>query len=1155
MLQFWILTWRSATLLRNVETEYGKKRTISFLNHTLAFMLCAILISLSLAPHVRAQGINFDAASSAVNSTATTNTLSWSHTTSGSDRILIVGVSIRNESSETVSTVTYGTGNLTFVGAATNGTACRAEIWQLVNPATGANTVTVTLSAGSKFVGGAVTFTGVHQTTPFGTFVPATGTSITPSVNVTSAAAEAVIDTLAQRNSATTAAADSSQTGRWNDVTSGAGGTATNVRGAGSTEPGAASVTMSWTLSSSRPWAIGAVSLKPSNPTAIKLTSFTATGGDHGPVLLQWRTGYEVDNLGFHVYRQEGEKLFRLTPELIAGSALLTGPGTQLSSGRSYAWWDTSVPSSQSSSLNTFRYWLEDWDLNGKRTMRGPAEVKPSAISDGRHDQGDAGFLSQLGRKVQEKYDEFWEIEELRNRLHQKPAHKKTAEIPGYQDGSVLSTRDIRFFEGPQGDEPIVSTRPQTTRQSLSPQAERELQWSLASKPAVKLLVKEEGWYRVAQPELVAAGLDPGVNPRRLQLFVDGHEQPIGVTGEEDTQFDPEDAVEFYGVGLDTPFTDTRTYWLIAGEHPGSRIKTRKADVGGKPGFASSSFRFAVELKERTVYFPALKNGQAENFFGPVLATEPVDKIMTLSNLDPTPPGEALLEVALQGVTNVSHRVTILLNDTEVGELVFDGQAHDLAKVPIPQSDLLEGYNLVTLASEGDETDVTLIDYIRITYRHTYTADNDALKFTAPGGRTLSLKGFTNPNIRVVDITKPEAAFETSGTTELQETGYAATFKVPGTGIRTLLAFTDNKVKKPAGIVANEPSTWHRSQPGYDFVIITYKDFLENLTPLRGLRESQGMSVSLVDVEDVYDEFNFGMRSPQALQDFLLRTTRRWERFPRFVLLVGDASADPRNYLGFGDFELVPTKLLETAFFETASDDWLVDFNGDGLPDMAIGRLPVRTAQEAATVVSKILEYEQLSGMSEALLVADKVDPEDFDFESASLGIKALLPGDILVSEIFRGQFASDGEVRSEILDRLNHGALIANYIGHGSTEVWRGDIFSSDDARTLTNGSALPFVMSMTCLNGLFQDLYTESLAESLLKAEQGGAIAVWASSGMTQPEPQTAMNGELVRLLFNGEGLTLGEAAALAKTSVADQEVRRTWILFGDPATKLKY
>jgi len=101
-----------------------------------------------------------------------------------------------------------------------------------------------------------------------------------------------------------------------------------------------------------------------------------------------------------------------------------------------------------------------------------------------------------------------------------------------------------------------------------------------------------------------------------------------------------------------------------------------------------------------------------------------------------------------------------------------------------------------------------------------------------------------------------------------------------------------------------------------------------------------------------------------------------------------------------------------------------------------------------------------------------------------------------------------------------------------------------------------LPFVISMTCLNGYFNDLYSESLAEALLKAGGGGAVAVWASSGMTSPEDQTVMNQELIRLLFNdpSQRLTLGEATRRAKSAVKDMDIRRTWIFFGDPTTKLK-
>ena len=93
-----------------------------------------------------------------------------------------------------------------------------------------------------------------------------------------------------------------------------------------------------------------------------------------------------------------------------------------------------------------------------------------------------------------------------------------------------------------------------------------------------------------------------------------------------------------------------------------------------------------------------------------------------------------------------------------------------------------------------------------------------------------------------------------------------------------------------------------------------------------------------------------------------------------------------------------------------------------------------------------------------------------------------------------------------------------------------------------------------MTCLNGFFQDVYSDSLAEALLKAKQGGAVAVWASSGLTEPDKQAVMNKEVVRLLFNGGKLTLGEAVKRAKAAVSDPDIRKTWILFGDPTTKLK-
>jgi hypothetical protein len=96
-------------------------------------------------------------------------------------------------------------------------------------------------------------------------------------------------------------------------------------------------------------------------------------------------------------------------------------------------------------------------------------------------------------------------------------------------------------------------------------------------------------------------------------------------------------------------------------------------------------------------------------------------------------------------------------------------------------------------------------------------------------------------------------------------------------------------------------------------------------------------------------------------------------------------------------------------------------------------------------------------------------------------------------------------------------------------------------------------FVM-MTCLNGYFHDPAFDSLAESLMKAEHGGAVAVWASSGMTLPGAQATMNRELYRLVFSNPALALGEAVRRAKLATSESDVRRTWVFFGDPTMKLK-
>ncbi|MDH3603092.1 MAG: C25 family cysteine peptidase, partial [Candidatus Tectomicrobia bacterium] len=567
------------------------------------------------------------------------------------------------------------------------------------------------------------------------------------------------------------------------------------------------------------------------------------------------------------------------------------------------------------------------------------------------------------------------------------------------------------------------------------------------------------------------------------------------------------------------------------------------------------SFPFTLEHKERALYLATVKNGEAENFFGAVLAQEPVEQILTLRHLDPASPADAQVEVILQGATTGVHQVIVQINGYEVGTLIFPGQTREAVTFPIPQAWLQDAENVVTLTPIDDEA-VSVVDAIRLAYWHTYTADDDILRFTIPSQSSVTVTGFSQPGIRVIDITDPQAIRELLGHVASQDMGYAVSVAAGGEGNRTLLAFTDAQIKLPDALSANTPSRWHHPAQGADLVIIAPMVFHAAIAPLKRLREAQGWTVALIDIQNLYDEFNFGDKSPWALRRFLHWAHRHWQPAPRFVLLFGDASIDPRNYLGLGDVDFVPTRLVATSFLETASDDWFADFDEDGVPELAIGRLPVRSVEEAATIVAKLVRYAESDDAGrwtrDALFVAD--DTDIFDFTAASAAVAALLPPDLTVTTLALEE-TDVATVRRDLLAHLNEGQLLVNYMGHGSTEVWAGgELLTSADARALVNGARLPVVVAMNCLNGFFHDLYTDSLAEALLKAEQGGAVAVWASSGLTGPSAQAIMNQELVRSLFGKERLTLGEAIRRAKAAVADRDVRRTWGLFGDPAIRLK-
>lgn len=827
-------------------------------------------------------------------------------------------------------------------------------------------------------------------------------------------------------------------------------------------------------------------------PSAINLVLFNAHSSETG-TMLEWKTGDEINNLGFNIYRDDGKVRSVVNHQLIAGSALTTGVGSRV--GHSYSWVDRG--SVRCASCSQITYWLEDLDLNGVSTWHGP-------------------FVASRSDGVQSA------------RAQAATLHELSATNAGATSTEVVEVTSAKQL--PEAD--------QLRQQS-----------SLANGLAVKLLVKHEGWYRVSRSELIAAGLEPNANVDRLQLFAEGREVPIQVSGAVNGLLGRSSFVEFYGVGAESPYSQIRTYWLTVGSQHGKRIG--KQSGNGAPD-QSPSFLQTVIRKDRSIYFPALKNGDRENFFGAVITAQSVDQPMRLSHLAESSEA-ARCEISLQGVTKLAHRVSVLVNDVNVGEITFDGQNQGVQAFPLANGVLREGDNIVRLTSQLGLGDVSLVDRIQISYPHSFVCDEDNLSFTVAGGQQITLRGFTTADVRVFDVTAPDDTTELAGSVKAEKSGgFAVTITPPNGGMRRLIALTENRAAPTAGVVANAPSKWLDPNRSADIVIITRKQFFEALDSLKRTRESQGYSVAIVDVEDLYDELNFGNKSPYAIKEFLSFAMTSWKTPPRFVLLAGDASYDPKDFLDRGDTDLVPTALVETSYLETASDEWFVDFDNDGVGELSIGRLPFRTEAEAISMISKIAAYETTAASREVLLIADKND--EYDFERANSSLIRLLPPNVTVSRIDRDRMPLDA-ARAVLLESLNRGQKIVTYFGHGAADSWNGGLLTAEDAASLTSEHQAVFIL-MTCLNGYFHNPEEDSISESLIRGK--GAAAVWASTGMTTPLDQQTMSEAFYKAIFssglNRDSLTLGEAARVAKKRVTDLDLRRTWVLLGDPSMRLR-
>ena len=372
-----------------------------------------------------------------------------------------------------------------------------------------------------------------------------------------------------------------------------------------------------------------------------------------------------------------------------------------------------------------------------------------------------------------------------------------------------------------------------------------------------------------------------------------------------------------------------------------------------------------------------------------------------------------------------------------------------------------------------------------------------------------------------------------------------------------------------------------------DFIIVTHPSFLDQAERLADFHVNHdGISAIVVTTNQIYNEFNSGSQDPVAIRDFVRMFYLKNKNTPKNLLLFGDASFDYKD-IKTSNTNFVPTfqsYRSDNIKLSYCSDDFfgmLDDLEGssntlvDDLVDIGIGRLTVSTNQEAKDVVDKIIHYASNSfgdWKNKVCFISDDVDEaweESLLIHADALAVKvdtnyAWVNVDKIYSDAFQQESTAGGErypdVNQKIVDLINTGVLIVNYIGHGGEVGWASErILGLTEINNFENFEKLPVFITATCEFSRFDDPERVSAGELLFLNSNGGAISLFSTSRTVNESSAYYITNSLYNYILDSssQGNTMGEIMKKAKNdpSLGSTINKRKFALLGDPALKIPY
>ena len=714
---------------------------------------------------------------------------------------------------------------------------------------------------------------------------------------------------------------------------------------------------------------------------------------------------------------------------------------------------------------------------------------------------------------------------------------------------------------------------------------------AFSGEEGIKIAVSAEGLYRITYQTLTDSGINPLLmgDPRNFKLINRGDEVPIYIYGETDGRFDPGDYIDFWGIPnretyieqspdmYSDPWSDVNIYWLFGGENPGAHMVEESVEISQlNPAkyYRPYNYSQTLHFEEDHFFFRlgqvAIDTMRDHNYYDDGIdANETKLYTFWLNYPDTTTVQTAQVKVVLMGYTypvpnsNIGyHYATASVNNyssnamsagaPEGSNWPWVGQTLWIIETEgsqgVPHQYLHHGNNTLGVTNWGNtpsgNNNTILTNWFAITYPRRYTPYGGYIHFTAPQNGPVDtlynfvIEEFPSDDIIVYKIGSSRLTNYSITQNPLTD-GFRLTFQDRLYGGEEFVALTTDSLKSPAWILADQPSTLASPANQAEMIIIAHSSFMENqrLQDLIQLRSQEG-TVMLVDVSDIYDEFNWGIQSPEAIRDFLQFAYYYWsEPKPFHVLLAGDGSWDQKDLGGYGG-NLIPSYYLQTKDFGySASDFWFTLLDGDDyIPEMTIGRIPAREEEELEFYIEKVMQNEQepIPGFwHNRYLFVSGGENGEVEFQQRAQAAINLLPHLLFVERLEMHDAASPyfgGTV--QLNEFFNTGISVVCYNGHGAGSRWGTNLFTVANAGDLNNDGMYPFVANFTCYICQYDARAPRTtLGEELLFEENKGALGVYGSTGLGWLEAGNLLQQSLSTLFNTPERFTQGELVLLSK------------------------